>query len=151
MSNFINVANAQLLAKEEADVIKNYKNVASMNVINRSDLVTFEQIRFKVIIKANDLKLNENVIKALSSRAGIYNLLQHAGFGMRTHAGFVPSQLAIMTRAFVVGHYEHSNTATFKVRPENADKLVDGIIAYATRFPEVALSSKQANTRLLRA
>lgn len=151
MKNFIQVANAQLLVKEEANAIKNFKEIASKNLIVRNDLVTFEQLKFKAIIAANERKLDTRIIKALASRAGVYNILQAAGFGMRTHAGFIPSQAAISSRVFIVGHYEHSNSATFKVLPGVVNKFVDGIIAYATTHPEVALSSKRANTRLLSA
>lgn len=151
MTKFIEVANAHLLVKEEKDAIKNFKEAASKNVINRADLVTFEQIKFGVIIEANKRKLNTDVIKALASKAGIYNILQKAGYGMRTRVGFVPSELAIRSHEFVVGHYEHSNGAVFKVHPKSSDLLIRGIITYATKHPEVALSSKQANTRLLSA
>lgn len=150
MKNFIEVANALFLVKEENDAIKNFKEVASKHVINRADLVTFEQIKFGVIIEANKRKLNTDVIKALISKAGIYNILQAAGYGMRTRVGFVPSELAIASHAFIVGHYEHSNSAVFKVHPKSSAVLIKGIITYALNHPEVALSSKQANTRLIR-
>lgn len=151
MTKFIEVANAHFLVKEENDAIKNFKEAASKTVINRAGLLTFEQIKFGVIIEANKRKINTNVIKALASKAGVYNILQAAGFGMRTRIGFVPSQSAVMSKAFIVGHYEHSNSAVFKVRPESSALLIKGIITYAMNHPEVALSSKQANTRLLRA
>lgn len=151
MKSIIKVANTQLLAKEEDAAIETFKEAASKNVINQRGLVTFEQIKFEAIIEANNRKLNVDVIKALASGAGFYNILQAAGFGMRTRIGFVPSKSAIVSQAFFVGHYEHSDSAVFKVNPRASAMLISVIMSYAATHPEVALSSKQANTRLLQA